>query len=60
MPEPKGIKVQMELERTTKGAVRYAEVTEDESYAIGTLYLRKTSLPVPPPETITVAIIFAA
>jgi hypothetical protein len=47
------------VEKETKGAVRYAEVTqkgEEDSFAIGTLYLRKTALSEPYPETLTVTV----
>lgn len=35
---------EMQLERETKGAVRYAEDQSDPLYLLGTLYLRKAGL----------------
>ena len=53
--------VQLELEKETKGAIRYKEVNLNgvaggEQYLIGTLYLRKSELEEPFPKLITVTL----
>lgn len=47
------------FEKETPGAVRYAEDRikgHEDEYAVGTLYLRKTALEEPYPETLTVTV----
>ena len=37
------LQCEMELEKETKGAVRYAEKGEDSKHILGTMYIRKTA-----------------
>ena len=55
MTEPKEITLRFELEKETKGAVRYAEAGTE---AVGTLYVRKSALPSPYPKALAVTIAF--
>ena len=57
------IKKIFELERETKGAIRYQELDDagapvkiGEGAALGTLYIRKSALVAPWPKSITVII----
>lgn len=58
------IKATFVIEKTTKGAVRYQEVADDDESnvldfaeaKIGTLYVRKRALPTEPPRKITVEV----
>ena len=54
--KPNLVKANFDLDRETKGAVRYQERGEDDSQAIRTLYLRKTALNGDVPEAIEVTI----
>lgn len=45
--------LKFELEKETKGAVRYAEVGSE---AVGTLYVRKAVLPDPYPKKLEVTV----
>lgn len=51
----KKIKVEMELERETKGAVLYKG---DYNGAMQNIYVKKFALPTPPPKTIMVEVEF--
>ena len=53
MTKPKEMTLRFEVEKETKGAVRYAEVGTE---AVGTLYLRKAALDEPYPKALTVII----
>lgn len=50
--------LRFELEKTTKGAVRYQEVRNGDSFVIGALYIRKSALALAgePPKTIHVTV----
>ena len=59
---PLALTVRFELERETKGAIRYMEVDEDQeavegdAKVIGTLYIRKTAFKGKVPTALTVTI----
>lgn len=46
----------MELEKETKGTVRYKEVDDGKDIIIGTLYIKKSALTQPYPEKVRVII----
>lgn len=46
--------IKFELEKETKGTVRYSEVGKDQ--VVGTIYVRKFALPEPFPKNLTVTI----
>jgi hypothetical protein len=46
----------MELEKETKGAVRYMEKGDAEKHILRTLYVRKTAFKEEPPQSIQVTI----
>ena len=48
--------VTMHLNKVTKGAVRYEEDQQSDTFSIGTLYIRKTALPEPAPTKIKVLV----
>jgi len=52
-PTMNTLKLQFALEKETKGAVRYQELDVNggvaATYHLGSIYIRKASLPVPPP-----------
>jgi hypothetical protein len=37
------MQVELELEKETKGAVRYAEKGDESKHILGTMYIRKTA-----------------
>lgn len=53
---PAPITVEFELERETKNTYRFAEVTENETPVIGTLYVQKSAFKDSSPENLTVLI----
>ncbi len=51
------LNLKFRLEKETKGAVQYKEFGESsERMAVGTLYVRKSALPTPYPQELTVVI----
>lgn len=54
------LKLQFALEKETKGAVRYQELDVNggvaATYHLGSIYIRKASLPVPPPAKLEVEV----
>jgi hypothetical protein len=48
--------ITFDLEKETKGAVRYAERGEADAHKIGTVYIRKTALKEPYPKAIKVTV----
>jgi hypothetical protein len=60
MPAKKTLTLQFVMDKETKGAVRFAEVTKaDDDPIMGKIYLRKTTLePVGSPDKITVTVTF--
>jgi hypothetical protein len=46
----------MEMEKETKGAVRYAEKGSPDKHILRTLYIRKTAFKEEPPQNIVVTI----
>jgi hypothetical protein len=53
--------IHLDLDKETKGAVRYAERGASDTHKIGTIYIRKTALKEPYPKAIklTVAVALA-
>ena len=52
------MQVKFKVERETKNTVRYAEDAPEDKQVIGTLYLKKTALPDPFPQAVTVIVEF--
>ena len=50
------IEITFSQEKDTKNAIRYQEDVAEDEAKIGTLYVRKASLPTPPPTVISVTV----